>query len=885
MGIVSWITELVDLYDYNKQLIGIPKEQVSDSGQVRSVCLLPIGHMQVNVPIQVDLNVDGTFNNASVLRHGEQKTIVPTTVDSGSRSSGITPMPIDDKLKYVARDYHLWSKKSKDIDYYHAYIKQLKEFCDYLAEYGPKSAYQTISAIYTYVTEHDLLKDLADHGIFGEQKAYSLSEKWLQKTEKPLLYKESTKPLDSFVRFNVWIQNEKPRWENQTMFSAWSSYYESKFSDSEKGIDYISGKADVALTNKHIKGILPSANQAKLISANDTSNYTFKGRFLDADEAVTLGYENSQKAQLALKWLVDRQGFGIDTREYLAWGTKGENVSTLTPKRNIFAQSLEALFQQTDDDLPNTNKQLAIKIKNALLKGEELSHLRTNGNVHVMELDSPVPGRMDIVYYQSLDVQSYIDKLTTWYSKTTIYVAGKNGYVNPNLGLYSFAVLRNGKHAKNAVIKNTVSELSQTILGTQEVSRSILNGLYSKAIRPMSFNDANEKFVTWETTVLATAKLFRTIYPQYGPVLDRKVNDRNYLFGRLLAVADIAENEVKSEKGILTNAQRYMTAFAQQPLATWKTIYLKLMPYLLKIDKNDPQNHLVNRVQREFGEICNELQGDVKELNHQLNGSFLIGYVHQKADWYHKQDHLEKRENFKLNNNDTERSYLFGCALALADLAESEIIGTERGRATNAQKYLSSFAQKPLTTWSIIFSNLQPYLANNQYAHRFKRSLDRIFNLMPSNEESLVHLDDPLNGRFILGYYQQRIAWFSKEKTNNSEIINLNQQLKSRDYLYGRLLAYADILESNVLNSHEIKRQTNAMKYINALKQNPLKTWDFLKVRIEPYFKRSKYGSIIANRIKDLEAALSDSNTPLNGKFLIGYSQQRYSWYYEKEHK
>lgn len=115
---MSWITDLVDLYDRNEHLVGIPKEIVSDNGKERTVCLLPIGHIQVNVPIQIDLNADGTFNNATVLRHEEQKTIIPTTVDSGVRSNNKSPMAIDDQLKYVARDFHFYSKKSKDIDFY-----------------------------------------------------------------------------------------------------------------------------------------------------------------------------------------------------------------------------------------------------------------------------------------------------------------------------------------------------------------------------------------------------------------------------------------------------------------------------------------------------------------------------------------------------------------------------------------------------------------------------------------------------------------------------------------------------------------------------------------------------------------------------------------------
>lgn len=891
---MSWITDLVDLYDRNEHLVGIPKEIVSDNGKERTVCLLPIGHIQVNVPIQIDLNADGTFNNATVLRHEEQKTIIPTTLSSGSRSGSSTksPMPLDDQLKYVARDFHFYSKKSKDIDFYQNYVNQLKEYKDYLAGHGPTSAYQTVSAIYKYVTEHDLLKDLVNYGIFGNQTAYSIVEKWTGKGEKPLLYQESSESLDKiFVRFNVWIKNEKPHWENPTMYKAWKSYYESKLRiESEKGVDYISGKTNIVLTNKKIKGIkgiLPGSNNAKLISTNNPYNY--RGRFYDEDEVVTLGYENSQKAQLALKWLIDRQGFSIDTRKYLAWGTKGEDMSVIEPKKGIFAQPLESLFQQLDnEELPDTNEQLAAKIKNAFLKGENICHLNANGNVYIMELDAPVTGRIDIVYYQSLDVQSYIDKLTDWYSKTAIYESGKNGYMNQNFSLRSLAVFRNGKHAKNDLIKNMVSSLAQTILGTQKVSWSILNGLYNRAIRPMNFNDPHGKSITWSDTMLSAAQLFRTVYPEFGPVLDKQIKDQNYLFGRLLAIADIAENESKKEKqkGYLTNAQRYMTIFAQRPLTVWKTIYLKLMPYLIKMGKDENKNYIVNRIQREIGEISILLQGDVQKLNQPLNGSFLIGYVHQKADWYHKCDHEEKQINFNMfsmDNTDTERSYLFGRVLALADLAESEVMGNDNSRATNAQKYLSSFAQRPLTTWSIIFSNLQPYLTHNQYAFRFKRSLDRIFNLMPSDEESMKHRNDPLNGRFIIGYYQQRNAWFRKEKIEDTKVISLNQQTNSRDYLYGRLLAFADVLENNVLNSYEIKRQTNAMNYLKAFKQQPLTTWKIIRLRIAPYIKNSRYGSTIVCYINEIEKRLSDSNTPLNGEFLVGYSQQRYSWYYKKE--
>ena len=79
--------------------------------------------------------------------------------------------------------------------------------------------------------------------------------------------------------------------------------------------------------------------------------------------------------------------------------------------------------------------------------------------------------------------------------------------------------------------------------------------------------------------------------------LDRQETDRSYLFGRLLAVADIVEQGVldvkekenaqqapgsnnKLDKRRATNARRYMATFAQRPATTWKNIYLRLLPYL-----------------------------------------------------------------------------------------------------------------------------------------------------------------------------------------------------------------------------------------------------------------------------------------------------------------
>ena len=54
---------------------------------------------------------------------------------------------------------------------------------------------------------------------------------------------------------------------------------------------------------------------------------------------------------------------------------------------------------------------------------------------------------------------------------------------------------------------------------------------------------------------------------EWNVALDKKETDRNYLYGRLLAVADRIEYLTYDEKdsGRITNAKRYMNTFSQRP--------------------------------------------------------------------------------------------------------------------------------------------------------------------------------------------------------------------------------------------------------------------------------------------------------------------------------
>ena len=71
---------------------------------------------------------------------------------------------------------------------------------------------------------------------------------------------------------------------------------------------------------------------------------------------------------------------------------------------------------------------------------------------------------------------------------------------------------------------------------------------------------------------------------EWNMSLNHECNNRSYLYGRLLAVADRIEYltfDPKEDRQ--TNAKRFMNAFSQRPFRTWQLIEEKTQPYLNKL--------------------------------------------------------------------------------------------------------------------------------------------------------------------------------------------------------------------------------------------------------------------------------------------------------------
>ena len=116
--------------------------------------------------------------------------------------------------------------------------------------------------------------------------------------------------------------------------------------------------------------------------------------------------------------------------------------------------------------------------------------------------------------------------------------------------------------------------------------------------------------------------------------LNENSNDRNYLFGRLLAVCDRIEGQYYYREKIQreTNAKKYWSMFSRKPARTLSVIRDRINPYLEKL--ND-KNHIYEK--ERYTKLMEELfdrLGDVQGFtNEPLNENYLLGYYSQMADF------------------------------------------------------------------------------------------------------------------------------------------------------------------------------------------------------------------------------------------------------------
>lgn len=118
----------------------------------------------------------------------------------------------------------------------------------------------------------------------------------------------------------------------------------------------------------------------------------------------------------------------------------------------------------------------------------------------------------------------------------------------------------------------------------------------------------------------------------------------------------------------------------------------------------------------------------------------------------------------------TDRSYLFGCLLAIADYAESFTYSQDErygNRVTNAKRLWNLYVQNPSQTWMKLYKQLLPYLNKMKGKQiTIQKCIAEITNRI--NKEDYVS-DTRLDPMYLIGYYNYTAYLYASAKDKDTE--------------------------------------------------------------------------------------------------------------------
>ena len=588
MGLLQ---KALETYEAMEGLVGIYEDGKEEP-------LAPIGHIVTKAQIEVTINAEGTFVGAKQADK-DQKIIIPVTEESSGRTSSPAAHPLCEQLGYLLGD---------DEVKFGLYINNLTQWCQ-SAYAHPKA-----KAVLAYIQQSTLRSDLTNAGISPDKE----------------------KDMVCWRVLGFGISDRSAVWEDVDLMKAYSSYYLSQ-KQGETNLCMLTGE-DTHITWQHLKGAFSLNGNAKIISANDSSNFTYRGRFAEPEEAASMGYLASQKAHNALKWLISTQGTIQGGRAFVCWNPQGRAVPQPT-------QPVQDQFEDEEDlfDYRNYCQDLRRKLQGYQDKWQP------EDQVIIAAFDAATTGRLAITYYNELLGSDFLDRLAHW-DETCCWKDYYHGIQSPllyNIIAFAFGTPR-GENGKVEPDEKLIAPQMQRLLSCRVDQAAfpldIMQALVNKAGNLQIYKTNRNKLLC--ITCAAIQKYYIDHKKgEFKLALEPERMDRSYQWGRLLAVMEKIERDTYDpDEKREPNAIRMQSVFVKRPGYAFMVIMEQL--------KNAyyPRLHIALRTKYEklIGEIMEQIHLSLKETEEYgkpLSETYLPGYYLQKSALYTKKETEEVEEH------------------------------------------------------------------------------------------------------------------------------------------------------------------------------------------------------------------------------------------------
>lgn len=558
--------------------------------------MAPVGHIVTRAELEITLDAEGRFVNAASVDKSEPKIIIPATESSAGRTSAPCAHPLCDQIGYLIPQNE---KK------FRLYVDQLSDW-EASAYTHPK-----LTAVLNYVKGETILTDLLRCGLV------KTNDKGLPENEKML------------VRWNVLVGDTNACWLDDSLFRAFTDYYTANHTG-ETLLCMVAGEEKTA-ADQHPKGIIPINGNAKLISANDSSGFTYRGRFTEEKQAVAIGYEASQKAHNALRWLATEQGVIQGGRTFLCWNPQGR----LIPQPSYpFMPPASPIFR------PSEYKEVLQKALNS-----KKNELELTDGVVIAAFDAATTGRLSLTYYNELQAHDFLERLHNW-DAGCCWPHRNFGIQSPSLRSIvdcAFGTQRDKwMETDDRILRQQMQRLIACRVDKSLIGADIVKALASRASRPQAY-DSN----VWENILFTACAVIRKyrmdrFKEEWNMALEPEKKDRSYQFGRLLAVMEKVERDTYDSDTREPNAIRMQSVFCQRPMYAAGNLEKQLERAYFPRLKPGIRIWYKNLMGQIMDIISTFPQED---WNKPLDNTYLMGYYLQRSALYTKKTDNEMEEN------------------------------------------------------------------------------------------------------------------------------------------------------------------------------------------------------------------------------------------------
>ena len=559
--------------------------------------LIPVSHQIANADLEITLDSEGNLLDARTVEKEDAATIIPVTeLSSGRTGDTSCAHPLCDQIRFFSPMY-----PAK----YEACLTQLHRW-----EQSPYS-HPKLSATARYVEKGSILEDMARLGLIALN-------------ENGLPAKEKLEKL--FIRWRVETGEEEVSacWQDQSLFRAFIDYYASTKKE-DSVFCMVSGKL-APPASQHPKKIINICANAKLVSANDTSGFTYRGRFKSDAEAMTMSYEVSQKSHNALHWLAATQGVAIGGRTFLCWNPQGVDLPRVqatflrkgTPKQVKYSDYRKALSET--------------------LRGWKET-IPVDAGAVIAAFDAATSGRLALTYYSELPASDFLERLHNWdalccwnHDPFGIQAPSLFQIANCAFGTVRTSDSQTKLETDDRILRQQVQRLLSCRVDKGKMPADIARAAAAKASNLQIMDTQLRENVL--STVCAVLRKYYYDWDreEWNMSLEPEKKDISYQYGRLLAVFEKIERDTyDKDEQREPNAIRMQSVFAKRPRYAsrilWEQLKKAYYPHL------KPWNRV--KYDRLIGEIIEQIS-DLPQAEHEeaLKDTYLFGYYLQKKALY-----------------------------------------------------------------------------------------------------------------------------------------------------------------------------------------------------------------------------------------------------------